>query len=69
MIATIATIAEKKTKFQRSQRSKRSLCFFTAAHFNLVAASISNFLTAAISFFFYVFLPTKFVTVVIYFSL
>ena len=40
MIATIATIAEKKTKFQRSQRSKRSLCFFTAAHFNLVAASI-----------------------------
>ena len=50
MIATIATIAEKKTKFQWSQRSKRSLCFFTAAHFNLVAASISNLLTAAIFF-------------------
>ena len=55
MIATIATIAEKKTKFQRSQRSKRSLCFFTAAHFNLVAASISNFLTAAIFFFMFFF--------------
>ena len=35
-----------------------SLLFFTAAHFTLLAASISHFLTAALNF--HVFLPTNF---------
>ena len=39
-----------------------SLLFFTAVHFTLLAASISHFLTAALTF--HVFLPTKFVSFV-----
>ena len=50
MIATIATIAEKKQNFSDRSDNSGHFVFFTAAHFNLVAASISNFLTAAIFF-------------------
>ena len=39
-----------------------SLLFFTAAHFHLLAASISHCLRAALNF--HVFLPTKFVSFV-----
>ena len=55
MIATIATIAEKKQNFSDRSDNRGHFVFFTAAHFNLVAASISNFLTAAIFFFMFFF--------------
>ena len=46
-----------------------TLFFHCRSFFTLVAASISRFVTAATVYNFHVFLPTKLVSVVIYFSL